>query len=169
MYLTGEKLIVFDSEGYYFDMLVIHFFIRKNLFEVCYRQLIIVVRCVNIQKAARNLEFLTGCLTNAGLFTYFFCTVILFSSFHIVLDSYCPKDTWICLNVIKSSFACGRKCIFQTVKMKQKNRDDIWWLVLWMNWTKIDFVLLPLKSKLFINFSIVFPLNSPGNVRIVSK
>jgi hypothetical protein len=71
-----------------------------------------------------NIEFLKGCLTNAGLFTYYLglMAVIAFQvNTQILLEGY--------LNMPKyhqDNFACGRNCIFQTVKKKQKFREDIW-------------------------------------------
>jgi hypothetical protein len=68
----------------------------------------------------------------------------------------------------QSSFACGRNCIFQTVKMKQKFRDDIWW---WLfEWIEVSFLLfISFEIPVIYQFQLCFPLNSPDNIRIVNN
>jgi hypothetical protein len=61
---------VFDSEGYHLDLLVIHLFYGKKLFEDCNRQKVSVDRCEIIQKAARKIENFKDWLRNAELFIY---------------------------------------------------------------------------------------------------
>jgi hypothetical protein len=130
---------------------------KENLSDHYYKQLISVDRCVYIQKTARKFEhmdFLKGCLTNLRMLGYLYLLILRadvclwFSSYkQFLLVGYWNMST---VNVIKSSFACGKICIFQTVNMKQKYRDDIRWLVIWM---KVFFFLLLLKFQLFINLS----------------
>jgi hypothetical protein len=132
------------------------FYKRGNLFEVCNRQWIIVDRCVKIVKAGRNsehMELLKGCLTSAGLLTYSsgWWLSLLFKCLHcirqLLLVGY--------LNTPK----CHQEqfCIWKELYLSDctnETKNDIWWLVIWMNWSK-SFLLL-LKFKIFINFNFAF-------------
>jgi hypothetical protein len=61
-----------------------------------------------------------------------------------------------------------KECILQTVKMKKKIRDEIWWLE--FEWIEVSFLLFYYFWHLsYLSISALLFFKQPDIVRIVSK
>jgi hypothetical protein len=74
-----------------------------------------------------------------------------FSSFHIALNA---------RRILKTP-----KCHHEQFAWIKKFRENIWWLVIWMNWSKFCYYFWNVTYQ----FQICYTLNSPDNVGIVGK
>jgi hypothetical protein len=118
---------VFDSEGYHFDLLVIHLFKRKKTYlRIVTDNKISVDRFV--QKAARKLENLELLKLPYERWVVYLCfglmAVIVFQVFILyttvftrMILKYAQKSSRAVLHVE----GVWKGCILQTVKMREKN------------------------------------------------